>query len=224
MRIPLANLLVRSPLPRIENLMDEVTGCASRIPALIEDLIDGNQTAVESLAKEISALEGKADDVKNVVRSKMPMRLFLPVDRRDVLKLVSEIDSIADCAEDVGVLLTLRPLTVPEEMKPRLRLYVERVMDTVKESATLVSMMDTLIESGFSGRAAEAALSQAVTLGRTEHDADKHQDQCAKILFDSEDKMSPVELFMWTKVLNKIGDIANHAEKVGDQFRLFVAG
>jgi uncharacterized protein Yka (UPF0111/DUF47 family) len=28
---------------------------------------------------------------------------------------------------------------------------------------------------------------------------------------------------MWTKLLNKIGDIANHAENVGDQFRLFVA-
>jgi uncharacterized protein Yka (UPF0111/DUF47 family) len=31
-------------------------------------------------------------------------------------------------------------------------------------------------------------------------------------------------VFMWTKVLNKIGDMANHAENVGDQFRLFVAG
>ena len=45
----------------------------------------------------------------------------------------------------------------------------------------------------------------------------------AKTLFRSEGELSPVAIFMWTKLLNKIGDIANHAENVGDQFRLFVA-
>ena len=224
MRIPLVNLLVRSPLPRIESLMDEVSACAKLVPQLVERLIDGDRAAIDELAKEISMLEGKADDVKNVVRSKMPLRLFLPVDRRDALKLVSEIDAVADCCEDVGVLLTLRPLTVPETMKPALREYIEAVLKTVDESAQLVSMIDSLIESGFSGPAAESALSQVATLSRTEHEADKHQDQCAKLLFAAEDAMSPVEVFMWTKVLNKIGDIANHAENVGDQFRLFVAG
>ena len=43
-------------------------------------------------------------------------------------------------------------------------------------------------------------------------------------LFKEEDAMPPAAVFMWTKVLNKIGDMANHAENVGDQFRLFVAG
>ncbi len=61
------------------------------------------------------------------------------------------------------------------------------------------------------------------TLAEREHAADKLQDQCAKALFRAESEMAPVALFMWTKVLNKIGDMANHAENVGDQFRLFVA-
>ena len=42
--------------------MDEVNACSDKIPKLIEELIDGNQAAVESLAKEISVLEGKADN------------------------------------------------------------------------------------------------------------------------------------------------------------------
>ncbi|MDH5491525.1 MAG: DUF47 family protein, partial [Myxococcales bacterium] len=61
-------------------------------------------------------------------------------------------------------------------------------------------------------------------VGRKEHEADKLQDQCAKLLFRAEDEMPPTAIFMWTKVLNKIGDMANHAENVGDQFRLFIAG
>ncbi len=223
MRIPLFNLLARSPLPRIEEMMKEVVACSDQLPELIEHLINQDFPAVNKTAKSISDAEGRADDAKDAVRSRMPTRLFLQVDRRDVLKLVSQIDAIADCAEDVGVLLTLRPLPVPDDLTPVLRQLVEKVMQTVHEAAALVSMTDELVESGFSGVAAETALKQTRTLSRYEHEADKLQDRCAKLLFAAEHSMPPVAVFMWTKVLNKIGDVANHAENVGDQYRLFVA-
>ena len=224
MRIPLANLLARNPLPKVGDLMTEVVRTSERVQDLIELLSRGDQPGVERLAKEISVMEGKADDAKNVARSKMPVRLLMPVDRRDVLKLISQIDAIADCAEDVGVLLTIRPLTVSEEMKPFLHLFVERVLETIREAAKLIDMIDDLVESGFAGPPAERVIEQAAILNRAEHEADKIQDRCAKVLFKEEDTMAPTAVFMWTKVLNKIGDMANHAENVGDQFRLFVAG
>ena len=223
MRIPLANLLSRSPLPRVGKLMEAVVDCAETVPPMMEALIEGDREAVARLAKEASVREGKADAVKNHVRGRMPISLFLPVDRRDVLRLISEIDAVADCAEDVGVLLNLRPLDVPEEMQTALRLFVERTMDCVHTALELVGKLDILVELGFTGRAADQVLALSDSLGRKEHEADKLQDQCAKILFKCEDDLSPVAVFMWTKVLNKLGDMANHAENVGDQFRLFVA-
>ena len=204
--------------------MVQVVQTSNRIEELIERLANGDQAGVERVAKEISVMEAKADDAKNVARSKMPVRLLMPVDRRDVLKLISQIDAIADCAEDVGVLLTIRPLTVPDGMRPVLNLFVERVLETIREAAKLIDLVDDLVESGFSGPPAERVLEQAAILGRAEHEADKIQDRCAKALFKEEANMPPAALFMWTKVLNKIGDMANHAENVGDQFRLFVAG
>ena len=224
MRIPLANLLARNPLPKVGDLMTEVIRTSDLVPTLIELLGEGDQAGVERVAKEISEMEGKADDAKNAARSKMPVRLLMPVDRRDVLKLISQIDAIADCAEDVGVLLTIRPLTLPKDMKPVLDLFVESVLGTIREAAKLTDLIDDLVESGFSGPPAERVLEQAAILGRAEHEADKIQDQCARILFKAEESLPPTAVFMWTKVLNKIGDMANHAENVGDQFRLFVAG
>ena len=44
------------------------------------------------------------------------------------------------------------------------------------------------------------------------------------MIFKAEKELSPVAVFMWMKLLNKLGDIANHAENVGDQYRLFIAG
>ncbi|MBT8468011.1 MAG: TIGR00153 family protein [Myxococcales bacterium] len=223
MRIPLANLLVRSPLPQIGVLMDAVDECVAQVPPLIDCLTAGDTAGLERIAREVSVLEGLADEAKNALRDKMPVRLFLPVDRRDVLRLIRQIDAVANCAEDVGVLLTLRSYEVPEELAPLLRELVEAVMVTVAKASDLVGMMDDLIGAGFSGKAAEAAMAKADEIGRLEHEADKLQDRCAKALFRAEDAMSPVSIFMWTKVLNKIGNIANHAENVGDQFRLFVA-
>ena len=223
MRLPLARFFVKSPLPRIVDLMAAVRGCAVKIPEIVERLQAEDQAGVARLAKETSILEGAADDVKNAARTALPVGLLLPFDRRDALKLISEIDAIADCAEDVGVLLTLRPLVVPESMRERLDEFVRRVMATLDTTSELVGTLERLERSGFGGPAAEDALALVEELGRREHEADKLQDQCAKSLFAAEDTMSPVALFMWTKVLNKLGDMANHAENVGDQFRLLVA-
>ena len=203
--------------------MHEVEQCVACVPELIELLMAGDSAGLERMARVVSSLEGRADEAKNELRAKMPVRLLLPVDRRDLLRLMSEIDAIADCAEDVGVLLTLRPYQVPEELEPLVREFVDRVMDTVNGAAELVGMMDELMNAGFAGNAAEAALNKADEIGRREHEADKLQDRCAKALFRAEGQLSPVAIFMWTKLLNKLGDIANHAENVGDQFRLFVA-
>ena len=203
--------------------MAAVQRCVDCVPELIDRLIEGDAAGVERIAREVSVLEGEADKAKNELRSRMPVRLFLPVDRRDLLRLIRQIDGIANCAEDVGVLLTLRPYEVPEEMKPILREYVDAVMAVVAAAAELVGMIDDLMSASFSGRAAKEAMARADEIGRLEHQADKIQDRCAKALFRAEDEQSPVAIFMWTKLLNKIGDIANHAENVGDQFRLFVA-
>ncbi len=223
MRNPLARLLVKSPLPRVAELMGAVRACADKVPELIERLQAEDQAGVARLAKETSILEGAADALKNEARAELPARLLLPVDRRDALKLISEIDAIADCAEDVGVLLTLRPLSVPARMKDGLDEFVRRVMATLDTSEQLVATLEPLAKAGFGGSAATDALALVQELGRREHEADKLQDQCAKALFSSEESISPVALFMWTKVLNKLGDMANHAENMGDQFRLFVA-
>lgn len=224
MRIPLGRLLSgRSPLPRAGRLMTRVVECTDRVPELIEHLLAGDQEKVVGVAKEISRLEGKADETKNALRGGLPAKLFLPVDRRDVLRLVGQIDAIADCAEDLGVLLTWRTMETPEPMRPLLRIYVERVLDTVHAAKTLVDLLDPLMEVGFGGKVAERIMQQIDEVARKEHEADKIQDQISKLLFSLESELPPVAIFMWTKILWAIGNMANHAENVGDAVRLIAA-
>lgn len=224
MRLPLTNIFLSSPLGIVEDQIKSVSRCAEAVEPLIEALIEGNQEAVKAQARTISQLEAGSDDMKNAVRARMPTRLFLPVSRRDVLRLVRQIDSIADSAEDIGVLLTLRKMEVPGPMQAPLRLMLRRVLETVKLAEELVGLLDSLLATGFRGKPAKQAEALISQVAEKEHEADKVQDQLARLLFELENELSPVAVFMWMKIIKEMGDMANHAENVGDTFRLFLAG
>jgi len=223
MRIPLGKLLAGSPFSSLAEFMARVIDACETVPELIDHLIAGDQEAVLAAAKEASRKEGEADEHKRALRDRLPKTLFMPIDRRDLLQLIGEMDSMADCAEDLGVILTIRRFDVPEPMTDLLRTFVERIMAVAHQAAEVIGTLDDLLAAGFGGSVAAKTRALTDDLGRKEHEADKIQDQLAKVLFQLEDELSPVSIFMWNKVLNKLGDIANHAENVGDRIRLFLA-
>lgn len=223
MRIPIGRLLARDPFTSLDELMQAVNDCCAFLPPMFAALAAGDQKQVVALAKGASAAEASADDVKDRLRDQLPRSLFLPVDRRDVLGLISQMDAVADAAEDVGVVLTLRQFTVPPELAESLMALVDAVMYTVACASAVVDLLPDLVGGGFGGRAAQRAREAIAAVNQAEHVADKRQDQAAKKLFTLEDQMSAVSLFMWTKVLQILGAIANHAENVGDRIRLFLA-
>lgn len=223
MRIPIGRLLARDPFASLDELMQAVNDCCAFLPPMFAALAAGDQSQVVTLAKGASIAEATADDIKDRLRDQLPRSLFLPVDRRDVLGLISQMDAVADSAEDVGVVFTLRPFDLPSALAAPLMALVEAVMQTVARASEVVELLPALVAGGFGGRAAERARAAITAVSQAEHIADKRQDQAAKCLFKLEDHMSAVSLFMWTKVLQILGAIANHAENIGDRIRLFLA-
>lgn len=223
MRIPIGRLLSRDPFTSLDEMMGAVNDCCAFLPPLFAALAAGDQAQVITLAKGASAAEAAADDIKDRLRDQLPRSLFLPVDRRDVLGLISQMDAVADSAEDVGVVLTLRTFAVPPGLAEPLMQLVEAVMATVARATAVIALLPDLVSAGFGGRAAQQAREAISAVNQAEHEADKRQDQAAKLLFTLEEEISAVSLFMWTKVLQILGSIANHAENVGDRVRLFLA-
>jgi len=68
--------------------------------------------------------------VKKEIRNNLPKSIFLPVNRGDMLNYLREQDKIADSAEDLAVLVTLRKMTVPSELRDYLKVLVEKVLLT----------------------------------------------------------------------------------------------
>ena len=216
-------LFAESPFGPLRELAHKVRECAEEVPPLFDALFEEDYDAVRAKAEEISHLEHEADIAKDKVRDKLPKTIFLPVDRRDLLDVIAILDAVADCAEDVGILFTLREMEPHEEMVEPLKKLLRRVMAVVDQATKIVDQLDVLVEAGFSGPEAVRVKEMIDELNRLEHEADIVQDDLARKLFSLEDEIKPGSLFIWNKILNKVGDIANTAEKMGNRLRLFIA-
>lgn len=217
------NIFAKNPFQSLETLMRQVMLCASKTNDLFAALFAKDKAKVYELAKEISKLEHDCDLLKKEIRSHISKSVFLSVDRRDIIHVLSNMDAIADFSEDLGVLLTLRWMELPEKLQEPFNVLLYRSHLVVLEASQVIELLHRLMETGFSGPDAEEVLRKIDVIDNLEHDADKAQDIFGKELFAHEDELKPAALYMWIKIANKVGDLANAAERMVGHIRLMLA-
>jgi predicted phosphate transport protein (TIGR00153 family) len=110
------NLFGKSPIAPMQRHMRAAVACAREVPALLEAMEQGDAAAIAERRREIDRLEHEADEIKNEIRNHLPKRLFMPVERRDMLEILDSQDSIADTAQDIAGLADQRAMKVPASM------------------------------------------------------------------------------------------------------------
>jgi predicted phosphate transport protein (TIGR00153 family) len=218
----ISKLFGKSPFEPLYQHMVKVKECVDLVRPLMDALLQGETKKVKEIAKKIFKAEHYADMVKKDIRSQLPKSIFLPVARGDLLRFLKEQDHIADSAEDLAVLLTLRKTTVPEEMKEDLKDFVDKVLETYEMAMIVSSEIKLLAETSFGGAEAHKVTELIEQIKVKEWEADKAQMNTAKKLFSIEEKLDPVSVVMWMNILKELGTLANHAENAGDQMRMML--
>jgi predicted phosphate transport protein (TIGR00153 family) len=91
------------------------------------------------------------------------------------------------------------------------------------EASTIVQELDELIETGFGGREVEWIEKLIVRLDELETQSDKHQVAIRSQLHAIENELPPVDVMFMYKIFELIGNLADRAQKVGDQIHSIVA-
>ena len=219
----LANLFGPNPFLPLQNHMVKAVQCAEELPGLIDALLEGDMPSLAERQQRTAALESECDEIKNDLRSHLPRRLFLPVDRRDLLEVLDLQDTIADMAEDVGDLLIVRAWTVPEQMKQPLREFAVGVMTAAQSAGKVMNHLDELVETAFVGpelAKVEALIEQVL---EEEDIADELEAALQKLLFQHEDEVGAVGVLMWLRLLETMGDVADYSKKACNRLRLMIA-
>lgn len=219
----ISGLFGRSPFRPLQEHMGVVTEAAEKVIDLFECLCNEGWEKSGPIVEEISALESKADSVKNELREHLPKSLFMPVDRRDILEILDLQDSIADTAQEIAGVIRERRMDVPPNFDDPLLKLVRRCVDACKYSEKIINELDELLATGFGGRESDIVHTMVDELNKIETDTDTMGTDLAKALFAIEDELNPVSVILWYQLIQTIGHLADYAEKVGNRLRLILA-
>ncbi|HDY67129.1 MAG: TIGR00153 family protein [Candidatus Scalindua sediminis] len=215
----LAKLFAKSPFAPLQKHMEDVNECVNKVKEIFEALEKNDSESIHRIAKEISKLEAKADTTKNELRNHLPSSLFMPISKGALLEILSLQDDIADDCEDIGILLTLKELTLKEEFKDDFKNFLKRNFETYKLIKIIIDEFDNLLETSFTGREAEKVKSMVIEVALKEHEADLSQRQLLKNIFNNEEHFSHGEFQLWLSILKEIRTLSNTSEKLAHRIR-----
>ena len=215
-------LVGRSPIGPMQEHMRAAVACAHQIIPLVEAMVSGDREAVRAQRAEIDRLEHEADEIKHEIRSHLPRRLMLAMERRDMLEILDYQDSIADVTQDIAELVDQRGMQLPEALAEPVRGLTVRVVAACDQGQRIIDELDELVETGFSGREVSRVEVMISELARIETETDQLLDHACRKLFALEDELGISNVY-WHQILLWIADVADYSERVGNRLRLLIA-
>jgi len=218
----IGNLFGRSPIRPMQTHMQAAGECARAILPVLEAMGSGDMEALDRGRAAVDALEHRADELKHEIRSHLPKRLLMAIERRDMLEILDYQDSMADVTQDVAELAALRHMKTPEALQRPLLALTEAALATCEQSESVINELDELVETGF-GRHEVARVEVMIDkLNDLESLADERGEEALRTLFSIEDEIG-VGAYYWYEIIGWIGDIADYAERAGNRIRLLIA-
>ncbi|MBS4167119.1 MULTISPECIES: TIGR00153 family protein [unclassified Neochlamydia] len=210
----------RSPFAPLQSHMEIVNSCVQMLPSLFEAMKNKDYAAVEKIAEKISEQEHHADLAKNHIRNHLPKNIYLPIERQHLLDILSLQDDIADKAQDLGVLSTLKPLEILPIFENEFNLFLVKNMESFEEARLIINELHELIETSFGGVEAEKVRSMVEKVAFKEHEVDILQRKLLKNLYHSENEMTHSTFYLWQKIFGTTGALSDISEKLANRVRL----
>lgn len=217
------NMFGPSPIRPIEQHMHKTYLCAKQLNPFFEAVLQQDWAAASTIKDKISSMEKEADLIKRDLRLHLPAGLFLPVSRTDLLELLSAQDRIANTAEDIAGLVLGRKMAIPEAFSNLIMPFLARCLDAAKQACKAINELDELLETGFRGSEVNIVEEMIVTLDEIEHDSDEKLAEIRRCIFTLENDLTAIDVIFLYKLVQWIGDLADHAQTVGGRLQILIA-
>ena len=216
-------VFAKSPIKPLEKHIRMVKKCSKQLVPFFAAVYAKDWTTAEKVRTNISKLERDADDLKRKLRMELPGGLFMPVDRTDILELLSQQDKIANKAKDIAGRVLGRNLEIPESLQEQFAIYLQRNIDAISKAAEAINELDDLLQTGFRGREVQLVDKIIHQLDEIEGETDTLQITIRKDLLAIETDMNPVDVMFLYQIIDWVGDLADLAERVGARLEILLA-
>lgn len=220
---PLFAIFGRSPVKPMQEHMSKIKECVSLLRPFIDAVFARDWAKTEQIRDQIAKLEDEAGKLKRDIRVHLPTGLFLPMDRSDLLELLSMQDRVASRAKDIAGLILGRKMALPKEIETDYREFLQRCIQATEQAYIAISELDELVETGFRGRELKVVEKLIDELARIEQETDDLQVKVRAQLFAIEKEIHPIDALFMYRILDWTGDLADRSLSVGARLELLAA-
>ena len=217
------NLFGKSPISPLQAHMTLVVACAERLQEFLDAALANDWELGSEIFDKISAKEDKADEMKRQLRLQLPKSLFMPLDRGDLLDLLSLQDRIANRSKDIAGLMLGRKMSIPEPLHQQMIDFVSSSIEANRQALKAINELDELLEVGFSGKEVDFVEKMIGELDQLEDKTDLLEQEIRLKLFGLEQDLPPIDMIFLYQVIDMIGELADLAEGVGGRLQLLLA-
>ena len=212
-----------SPVSPLQKHIEKVVLCVEELIPYFDAVIKNDWGKAEKIQNNLAELENDADEIKNLLRMKLPSSLFMPMDRRDVLDVLQLQDKIANKAKDIAGLVLGRKMSLPESICNTYIQFLNRCVDATRQTQNAINELDELVAAGFRGNEVTRVKKMIEELHVIEDETDKIQIKLRAELYKIEKDLPPVDVMFIYKIIEWTGDLADNAQSTGNRLQLMLA-
>ena len=220
---PILSLFGHSPIKPLQNHMHTVVQCVELLTPFFQAVIKEDWEAVEANYNSIAEFEGQADDQKQDIRLHLPKSLFMPINRSDLIQLLSKQDKICNTAKDIAGIMLGRKQIIPKKIATDMTAYIKSAVAVAVEAKVVIDELDELIGSGFGGREIDRINRCITKLEKAEDKNDTRQITLRAKLHEIETELPPLDAMFMYKTIEAIGNLADRAQSAGEQIQVIIA-
>lgn len=222
-RNTILGVFAKSPIKPLEKHIRLVAKCSKQLISFFDACTAQNWDKATEIRSKISTFEKEADALKRQIRLELPGGLFMPVERTDLLELLSQQDKIANKSKDIAGRILGRKIVIPEPLQTSFFAYLERNLDAIEKAADAINELDDLLETGFRGREVQLVEKMINQLDSIENDTDTMQITIRQDLLEIENTLNPVDVMFLYQIIDWVGELADIAERVGARLEIMLA-
>jgi predicted phosphate transport protein (TIGR00153 family) len=130
-------------LDRLGRFTDQVVVMVEKLEDVVQGFAADRYDDLASAAKELDKLESEADDAKEAILDQLSLGGVFPMHRADLARLVGSMDNIANLATGVADRISMRRITLPQEMNEQLVAMAKVDLEAVQVLRDAVVAMGT---------------------------------------------------------------------------------
>jgi len=219
---PYQHILNLKPMEAIQEHAKAVHQTVQLMKKMFDSYIEEDFSTAEEYLPKVKKAEFKADNIKSIIRDKLPRSFFSSITKDDMNSFLKELDSVADSAEDVADYMAARRTVIPKEVKRGFKKHSDIVAQSMNILFDVITDLGRVMKGVFRKRDVDDLLQKLHCVSIAEHEADKVKMELRKILFNLEGH-DPMAVYHMLKLLQFSDHVADHAENVEGRIRIIVS-